>query len=75
MMIRVRTPPPMYIVSPSFRHSSGSKSLIYPVARPSNRAGVAELVDAAGLGPVGPKGPWRFKSSRPHSSIEVHLYC
>src|SRR5690242_7350421 len=30
------------------------------------RAGVAELVDAAGLGPAGPRGPWRFESSRPH---------
>src|SRR5207253_9356799 len=30
------------------------------------RAGVAELVDATGLGPVGLHGPWRFKSSRPH---------
>jgi hypothetical protein len=30
------------------------------------RAGVAELVDAAGLGPVGSQGPWRFESSRPH---------
>jgi hypothetical protein len=30
------------------------------------RAGVAELADAAGLGPVGPRGPWRFESSRPH---------
>ena len=29
-------------------------------------AGVAELADAAGLGPVGPHGPWRFESSRPH---------
>ena len=29
-------------------------------------AGVAELVDAPGLGPVGPRGPWRFESSRPH---------
>jgi hypothetical protein len=29
-------------------------------------AGVAELVDAAGLGPVGSQGPWRFESSRPH---------
>src|SRR5580765_2331069 len=29
-------------------------------------AGVAELVDAAGLGPAGPRGPWRFESSRPH---------
>src|SRR5437588_10732008 len=31
-----------------------------------SRAGVAELVDAAGLGPAGPRGPWRFESSRPH---------
>ena len=27
---------------------------------------MAELADAAGLGPVGPRGPWRFESSRPH---------
>src|SRR5262249_2933047 len=31
-------------------------------------AGVAELADAAGLGPVGPRGPWRFESSRPHQA-------
>src|SRR5205085_5537001 len=31
-----------------------------------SHAGVAELADAAGLGPVGPRGPWRFESSRPH---------
>ena len=29
-------------------------------------AGVAELVDAPGLGPGG-RSPWRFESSRPHS--------
>ena len=32
-------------------------------------AGVAELADAAGLGPVGPRGPWRFESSRPHLGV------
>ena len=30
-------------------------------------AGVAELVDAAGLGPAGAHAPWRFESSRPHT--------
>ena len=29
-------------------------------------AGVAELADAPGLGPGGPRGPWRFDPSRPH---------
>jgi methylated-DNA-[protein]-cysteine S-methyltransferase len=36
------------------------------------RAGVAELVDATGLGPVGPKGSWRFESSRPHDEVSGH---
>jgi pimeloyl-ACP methyl ester carboxylesterase len=31
---------------------------------------VAELEDAAGLGPAGPHGPWRFESSRPHLARE-----
>jgi pimeloyl-ACP methyl ester carboxylesterase len=31
---------------------------------------VAELEDAAGLGPAGPQGPWRFESSRPHLARE-----
>ena len=41
----------------------GRRGTPYPEATP---AGVAELVDAAGLGPAGPRGPWRFESSRPH---------
>ena len=40
----------------------GRRKRLYP----ESDAGVAELVDATGLGPVGPRGPWRFKSSRPH---------
>ena len=40
----------------------GRRKRLYP----ESHAGVAELVDATGLGPVGPHGPWRFKSSRPH---------
>ena len=32
-------------------------------------AGVAELVDAAGLGPAGAMAPWRFESSRPHTRV------
>ena len=56
MMIRVRTPPPMYIVSSSFR-SLVDVHRVYPVSQSPNRAGVAELVDAAGLGPVGSQGP------------------
>src|SRR5215211_460127 len=63
-MISKITPPPMYIV-PSFRRRV--EFWWYPPALSLNHAGVAELVDATGLGPVGPHGPWRFKSSRPHS--------
>jgi hypothetical protein len=63
-MIRTSKPPPMYI-APLLSVVDDFSS--YPAALSLNRAGVAELVDAAGLGPVGPQGPWRFESSRPHS--------
>ena len=43
---------------------SGSTASERPILHAN--AGVAELADAAGLGPVGPRGPWRFESSRPH---------
>src|SRR5437763_17114300 len=33
------------------------------------RAGVAELVEAPGLGPGGARAPWRFDSSRPHLMV------
>ena len=33
---------------------------------------MAELAYAAGLGPVGLRGPWRFESSRPHSKPAFH---
>ena len=45
------------------------RRLLTAEAYPSRRAGVAELANAAGLGPVGPQGPWRFESSRPHWSV------
>ena len=45
-------------------NSSGSTASERPILHAN--AGVAELADAAGLGPVGPHGPWRFESSRPH---------
>ena len=38
----------------------------YPRRYRFQHAGVAELGDATGLGPVGLNGPWRFESSRPH---------
>jgi hypothetical protein len=44
-------------------------TFLYPPALSLNRAGVAELADAAGLGPVEPKGSWRFESSRPHGEV------
>src|SRR5215207_6581639 len=56
------------LLSRRFRIESSS----YPPALSLNRAGVAELVDATGLGPVGPEGPWRFKSSRPHPCRHRH---
>src|SRR5579872_723456 len=50
--------------------SSGARAArpaLLPLTYPVVDAGVAELVDAPGLGPGGPSGPWRFDPSRPHS--------